>query len=76
MEDVKLRNRIIDYIVACVNDFADRHKLSYKAALKYLTQYGALDFLEEQYEVEHTLPFDEVLEDMAAICANNGGYAL
>ncbi|MBR3650956.1 MAG: DUF3791 domain-containing protein, partial [Victivallales bacterium] len=48
MEDVKLRNRIIDYIVACVNDFADRHKLSYKAALKYLTQYGALDFLEEQ----------------------------
>ena len=76
MENVSLRNRIIDYLVVCVNDFAERHHLSYKFALDYLKKYGALNFLEEHYEIEHTLSFEDVQEDMVAICISNGGGKL
>ena len=66
-------NRLIDYAVTCINDFGDAHNLPYAEAFRYLSQYGALDFLEEFYEVEHTLPQQDVLEDMSAICRQNGG---
>ena len=76
MDKNTLCNRIIDYLVVCVNDFADRHHLSYQAAFEYLKTYGALDFLEEHYEIEHTLSFEDVQEDMTAICIDNGGRTL
>ncbi len=63
----------IDYIVVCINDFADSHHIHYTESFNYLYQFGALDFIEKYYDVEHTLPFHEVLEDMSDICRQHGG---
>lgn len=43
------------FVVACVNDFANKHNLSVKEAFQYLFQYGGVRFLKENYEIEHTL---------------------
>ena len=63
----------IDFIVVCINDYADKHHIHYVDSFNYLSQYGALDFIEKYYDVEHTLPFQDVLEDMSAICRQHGG---
>ena len=63
----------INYTVACVNEFAARHKLTPKAAFQFLYDYGAISFLKENYEIEHTLPLDDTLDAMLIICQNNGG---
>ena len=64
---------VINWLVVCVNEFADRFSLDVKTAFKYLYKYGGIDFLQEHYEAEHTLSFDEAVEDLQLVCKNNGG---
>ena len=63
----------INYTVACVSEFAARFGMDQKRAFQYLYQYGAIRFIKENYEIEHTLSFEEAVEDMAIICRKNGG---
>ncbi len=39
-----------------------------KAAFQFLYQYKAIQFIKENYEIEHTLSFEDVVEDMLLIC--------
>lgn len=68
-EDVNLLN----YVVVCISEFASRYKMHMKDAYIYLVQNKGIDFLKEFYDVEHSLSFDEVLDDLALICKKNGG---
>ena len=63
----------INYTVACVNEFARKHDLSAKEAFQYLFMFKGIAFLKENYEAEHTLSFDTVLEDLRILCRRNGG---
>ena len=73
MSDI-IRNKI-DYFVVCVNDFADKHGMSYVAAFDYLKANKGLSFLSEHYDIEHTYSIDEAVEDLAQVCLKNGGDA-
>mgnify|MGYP003291646886 CR=1 FL=1 len=66
----------INYSVACVIEFARRYNLSVKEAFQYLFQYRAIEFIKENYDIEHTLSLDDALDDMMMVCRNNGGYPL
>ena len=74
MMDDNLLDRQIYFSIACVSEFAKRHGISEKEAFAFLERYDAMQFLKEFYEVEHTLSFDDVVDDMERICMNNGGY--
>lgn len=75
-DEMSEQRKRINYTVACVNEFARRHNISPKAAFKYLYDYKALEFLKENYDIEHTLSIDDALDDMALICEKNGSTAL
>lgn len=64
---------ILDYLVVCISEFASRHGMHMKDAYVYLSIYKGLAFLKEFYDVEHTLSFDDAMEDVAAVCRKNGG---
>ena len=70
----KLANLIgkIGFTVACVNEFANRHRLSSKEAFQYLFQFKGIAFIKENYDVEHTLDFETVLEDLGILCKKMG----
>ena len=63
----------INYAVACVNEFADRYKITPQEAFRFLNKYKAIAFQKENYEIEHTLSFDDAIDDLFIICQNNGG---
>ena len=65
--------RKVSFIVALISDFADRYGLSTPQAYRYLALFKGIDFLDEFYDVEHTLSFDDVVKDVALLCHNNGG---
>ncbi|MDO4483728.1 MAG: DUF3791 domain-containing protein [Clostridia bacterium] len=65
--------KTINYVVACVDEFARRKKMTSRAAFLYLYQYQGLQFLEEFYDVEHTLSMEDALDDLELICRRNGG---
>ncbi len=63
----------INYTVVCVNEFANRHRISSKEAFMYLYAHKGIEFIKENYDVEHTLSFDDAVDDLTIICRNNGG---
>ena len=65
--------KTVDYAVACVNEFARRKGMTSRAAFLYLYQYQGLKFLQEFYDVEHTLSMEDALDDLENICHQNGG---
>lgn len=66
-------DRQVSYIVAVISEFAERFGLSNPQAYRYLARYKGIDFLQEFYDVEHTLSFENVVADVALYCRNNGG---
>ena len=63
----------IEYFGLCVNAFARKFRLTPQLAHNYLQKYEGLQFLNEFYDVEHTLPLADTLESLQKICARNGG---
>ena len=63
----------IGFTVACVNEFARQHNLSVQEAFRYLFQFKGIAFIKENYDVEHTLDFGTILEDLGVLCRRNGG---
>lgn len=69
----ELERNMVDYFVICISEFAERYSINRKDAVLYLDEYGGLDFLEEFYDVQHTLPFADTVDSLAVICRKNGG---
>jgi hypothetical protein len=69
----ELQKNMTDYFVICVDEFAKRYNISVKDALLYLDKYEGMRFLEEYYDVQHTLSFDETVDNLALICHKHGG---
>ncbi len=67
------QKKMINFTVACVSEFAHKYNLSVREAFQYLFQFKGIEFIKENYEVEHTLSFDTVLEDLGVLCRKNGG---
>ena len=67
-----LKDRL-DYLIALVSEFAATHHMSLQQAYLYLQQYKGLDFADEFYDVEHTLSFDQAVEDITIYCKRMGG---
>ena len=63
----------INYTVALVSEFARKHRLSQQEAFEFLFTHRAIEFIKQNYDIEHTLSFEEALDDMMIICRNNGG---
>ena len=65
--------KIIAYIVACISEFARATGLNTQEAFKYLSNHGGIDFLIEFYDIEHTLSFDEAVDDLKMVTQRSGG---
>lgn len=64
---------IIEYIIALVNEFARKFNLSEPGAFNYIKQHKGINFIENNYEIIHTLDFEEAIDSVALFCKNNGG---
>ncbi|WP_288732075.1 DUF3791 domain-containing protein [uncultured Parabacteroides sp.] len=68
----QLKNRI-EYIVVCISEFANRHKLSFRQAFNYLDFYKGIDFLDKCYEAEHQFSIEDAIDDLTEYCQRHGG---
>lgn len=64
---------VLNYIIVCISEFASRYGIHMKDAYLYLTKYKGIEFLKEFYDVEHTLSFDDAIDDVSSVCRRNGG---
>ncbi|MEG0701519.1 MAG: DUF3791 domain-containing protein, partial [Muribaculaceae bacterium] len=47
----------VEYIIAVISEFAEKHSLSTAQAYRYLERFQGIEFVEKFYVVEHTLSF-------------------
>jgi len=61
------------YFLMILNLIAKKYNIFIYEAYEYLSRYKGIEFLQEFYDVEHTLNTDDVVDDVLAICVKNGG---
>ena len=64
---------LYSFIKSCVDAFAKAKGLSRRTAFNYLNINKGVSLLVSCYDVEVTLPLDEILNDLTMICQRNGG---
>ncbi|MBU3191301.1 DUF3791 domain-containing protein [Clostridium bowmanii] len=64
---------VVRYMVVCVNEFADRLNINGQEAFNYLNKHKAINFLLNNYEIEHTLSIEDAIDDMVIVSKKNGG---
>lgn len=67
------RNQKATFLTTGVTWFAAAYNMSETEAYRYLMRHKGIDFLEENYRFEQTLPQVVVVRDLARVCTNNGG---
>ena len=61
------------YFIMIMNQISKKYNMPIYEIYKYLYSYKGIEFLQEFYDVEHTLNTDDVIDDVMAICNKNGG---
>ena len=63
----------IPFTNACIRGFSKQFGLPTKSAYLYLKHFKGIDFLIEFYETLHLQSIDDTVDDLIAVCKNNGG---
>ena len=64
---------IIEYIIALVNEFSKRYGLTEKQAYRYIRIHKGIAFIEENYDIMHTLSFEDAVDGVALYCRKSEG---
>lgn len=60
--------KVIDYMVVIVNEYAEESGISSRDAFNRLDACGGIQAIEDNYEIEHTLPISSTVSALAALC--------
>ena len=60
-------------LISVVEWYASENGLTLAEAYKYLLAFKGIDYLIQNYRYEQTLPKETILQDVSAVCRNNGG---
>lgn len=73
MTEKEIQANKVELAIFVVDEFAKKYRLKFQQAFNYLCFHGGLQFLMQHYNIEHTLPFDDIVSDVALVCRNKGG---
>lgn len=63
----------VSYMVALVSEFAKKHEITDAMAFSYLQSHNAIQLVDEEYDIAHTLSFNDMVDDLTQYCQRQGG---
>lgn len=63
----------IEYFLMLLKLFAQRYGLDKQQAYTYISQHNGVEYVEQHYNILHTLSFSDMVDSLAAYCHKNGG---
>ena len=63
----------IEYFLMLLQLFAKRYKLDEQQAYAYISQHNGVEYVEQHYNILHTLSFADMVDSLAIFCRKNGG---
>jgi hypothetical protein len=73
LPDGKEERKRVYYYTLCIGAFSREKRITRTAAYNYLSKYKGINFLIDCYDAEHTLSLQDAVDDLTAVCKNNGG---
>ena len=70
----QINTNLVNWAVVCVREYAKFKGLCLREAFRYLYALGGIAFLQEHYDIEHTLSLDDTVEALETVCRNEGGH--
>lgn len=64
---------MVEYVVVLVSEFSKRFSLSGRQAYRYVRRFGGIQLIEENYDIMHTLSFDDAVNGLVSYCHRQGG---
>lgn len=61
------------FVAVAVQWFAEAKQVARSQAYRFLTLYKGIDFLDNNFRYEQTLPKEVIVNDLIRICEKNGG---
>ena len=55
-----------------IRKFAEHYAMTWQQSYLYIKRYNGIAFLDECYDAEHTLSFDDTVEDVTRVCQVHG----
>ncbi|MCL2268335.1 MAG: DUF3791 domain-containing protein [Chitinispirillia bacterium] len=68
-----MSKKLAEFMVMSVNDFAHEKHLAVRESFNYLNEHKGLDYLQDYYDIEHTLSPADTVEALTIVCKQNGG---
>lgn len=72
MMKYKMRD-ILEYTIALVSEFAVKFGMTDVQAFRYINQFNGIEVIENNYDMMHTLSFEDVIETIQNYCRRKGG---
>ena len=63
----------IEYLIMVVKLFAAHYHLTQVQAYRYISRYDGVSFVERNYNIMHTLSFQDMVQGVSDYCRKNGG---
>ncbi|MBP5365875.1 MAG: DUF3791 domain-containing protein [Bacteroidales bacterium] len=63
----------IEYFLMLLKLFAQRYGLDNQQAYDYISKYNGVEYVEQHYNILHTLSFRDMVDSLTAFCHKNGG---
>jgi UDP-N-acetylglucosamine 1-carboxyvinyltransferase len=60
------------FVTICTIWYAQNRKIPFADAYRYLLLFKGIQFLEDNYKYEQTLPQETIMEDIDKVCIRNG----
>lgn len=72
MDDVAQNARVLEFVLFCVEMYAQRGEMSGRLVMDKFADYGVIDFLRAGYEALHTQGRDYILSEIDVFLKNRG----
>ena len=72
MLDSSLQTKCLEFVIFCVEMYAQKHHISGRLVMDKFTEYGVIFFLREGYDVLHTQGREYILSEIETFLSNRG----
>ena len=72
MDESDNNDRVLEFVLFCVEMYAQRGEISGRVVMDKFTDYGVIDFLREGYDVLHTQGREYILSEIDIFLKNRG----
>lgn len=71
-EDVKNNAKVLEFVIFCIEMYAQEHEISGRMVMDKFYDFGVLDFLRNGYDVLHTQGKAYILSEIDVYLRNRG----